>query len=115
MRLTDAGVSPHPGSNTDYQSLLSALLLRVRDKEGAIRVQAVLALSKLQNPDELVHLPEIGEDGVPTAEGDLSFDDLVLAGADSEMENPTKVLIDIMRHDPSAYVPASSVRASSRS
>lgn len=91
-------------SNTDYQALLSALLLRIRDKEGAIRVQAVLALSKLQNPDELVHLPEIGEDGVPTAEGDLSFDDLILAGADSDMENPTKVLIDIMRHDPSAYV-----------
>ncbi|KAI0040302.1 ARM repeat-containing protein [Auriscalpium vulgare] len=62
-----------------YSDLRSSLLKRVRDKEPTIRVQAVIALSKIngtEDPDEL-------------DEGEQSVSD---------------VLEDMLRHDPSAEV-----------
>lgn len=45
-----------------YTTLRQSLLERIQDKEAAVRVQAVIAIGKLQkgeNPDE------VGEDEVP--------------------------------------------------
>jgi hypothetical protein len=63
-----------------YMLLRSSLLARINDKEAPIRVQAVVALSKLcgsEDPDEV-------EDGEPTA---------------------IEVLTEVMSGDPSASVP----------
>lgn len=59
----------------------AALLERVRDKEVAVRVQAVVSLGNLQegdNPEEL-------------DEGEQSL---------------TEVLVDILQYDPAPYVPS---------
>ncbi|KAG0227520.1 hypothetical protein BGW42_002912 [Actinomortierella wolfii] len=58
-----------------YQQLKESLMERIRDKEAAVRVQAVFALSKLQGGDE---------------EGD----------GDSVVQK----MLDVMRHDPAADV-----------
>jgi condensin complex subunit 3 len=62
-----------------YQKLKKSLFERVRDKEYSVRIQAVTALSRLQNADD----EEDEVDGRTVSEK----------------------LIDIMQHDPSAYVP----------
>ncbi|KAF8940555.1 nuclear condensing complex subunit [Dissophora ornata] len=62
-----------------YTQLQESLLERVRDKEAAVRVQAVFALSKLQAGEE--------EEGVPDND-----------------ENVVQTLVDLMQHDPSADV-----------
>lgn len=62
-----------------YQNLRRSLLERVHDKESAVRVQAIVALAKLQGGD----------------------DDEEEEGGDGE-DNVTAVLLDILRHDPSA-------------
>lgn len=68
-----------------YDILRNCLMERIKDKEAPVRVQAVIALSKLQNAG--------------TVEEDFDPD------ADSEEEDsPTKALIRIMTHDPSAEV-----------
>jgi condensin complex subunit 3 len=54
------------------------LLERVRDKEPHVRLQAVIAIARLQR----------GEEG---AEGE-------------EEENLSEVLIDVLQYDPAAYV-----------
>ncbi|KDE08656.1 hypothetical protein MVLG_01115 [Microbotryum lychnidis-dioicae p1A1 Lamole] len=61
-----------------YQLLKQALLERVRDKESTVRMQAVVALAKLQEADE------VDED-----DDELSVSD---------------VLIDVLTHDPAAEV-----------
>ncbi|KAF9168468.1 hypothetical protein DFQ26_007599 [Actinomortierella ambigua] len=58
-----------------YQELKSSLMERIRDKESAVRVQAVFALSKLQGGDE-----------------------------DGEVDSVVAKMLDVMRHDPAADV-----------
>jgi len=70
-----------------YELLRSCLLERIRDKEPSVRVQAVIALSKLQNS--------------ATIESDL---DLEASEDDEEEVSPTKALLRIMTHDASAEV-----------
>ncbi|KAF8957558.1 hypothetical protein BGZ46_002160, partial [Entomortierella lignicola] len=65
-----------------YTQLKESLMERVRDKEAAVRVQAVFALSKLQGDDEE------GEEGK-----EIDDDD-----------NVVQKLIDLMQYDPSAEV-----------
>ncbi|KAG0297693.1 hypothetical protein BGZ98_000478 [Dissophora globulifera] len=67
-----------------YTQLKESLLERVRDKEAAVRVQAVFALSKLQGGDE----EEEGETA-PTVQDE---------------DNVVMKLVDLMQHDPSADV-----------
>lgn len=66
---------------------------RVKDKEPSIRVQAVSALAKLQNPEEL-------------NDGSLEYGvDLDVDGDDEkEQDTPTKVLLRMMQYDPAALV-----------
>ncbi|CAO1628711.1 unnamed protein product [Sympodiomycopsis kandeliae] len=73
-----------------YQVLLSALLLRTRDKEAAVRVQAIVALAKLQSADddEAVDQDQDGDETMTQAQGDDS-------------SNIRKRLLDILRTDPS--------------
>ncbi|ORZ21729.1 nuclear condensing complex subunit [Lobosporangium transversale] len=61
-----------------YTQLKESLMERIRDKEAAVRVQAVFALSKLQTAEEDTE----GGDG----------------------ENVVQKLLDLMQHDPSAEV-----------
>ncbi|KAJ1955761.1 chromosome condensation complex Condensin, subunit G, partial [Dispira parvispora] len=61
-----------------YQELKERLFERIHDKEPAIRVQAVIALCRLQN----------GEEETPSG----------------ELDNVTKTLLNILRYDPSAEV-----------
>ncbi|SCV72496.1 BQ2448_4033 [Microbotryum intermedium] len=61
-----------------YQLLKQALLERVRDKESTVRMQAVVALAKLQEADE--------------------------ADDDDEELRVSDVLIDVLTHDPAAEV-----------
>ncbi|KAG0021693.1 hypothetical protein BGZ81_008818 [Podila clonocystis] len=62
-----------------YTQLKDSLMERVKDKESAVRVQAVFALSKLQSGEE---------DEVEN----------------NDEENVVQVMIDLMQHDPSADV-----------
>ncbi|KAF9370014.1 hypothetical protein CPB97_003086, partial [Podila verticillata] len=62
-----------------YTQLKDSLMERVKDKESAVRVQAVFALSKLQSGEE------------DEAENE-------------DEENVVQVMIDLMQHDPSADV-----------
>ncbi|KAF9188617.1 hypothetical protein BGZ51_000480 [Haplosporangium sp. Z 767] len=62
-----------------YVQLKDSLMERVRDKEAAVRVQAVFALSKLQGGDD-----DADEEG--------------------ERDNVVQKLLDVMQHDPSADV-----------
>ncbi|KAK4049423.1 chromosome condensation complex Condensin, subunit G [Microbotryomycetes sp. JL201] len=68
-------------SDDTYQHLKAALLERVHDKESSVRMQAVVALSKLQEAD---------------------------ADSDDEEEDPESnvalVLVDVLMHDPAAEV-----------
>ena len=75
-------------SDNDYASLKSSLVERLKDKEAPVRVQAVVALSKLQNPDELDDLADHDEEN----------------DSDEDEDNPTRMLLEIMKHDPSACV-----------
>ncbi|PWN30817.1 ARM repeat-containing protein [Jaminaea rosea] len=70
-----------------YQVLLEALLIRIRDKEVPVRVQAVVALSKLQSGD------------------DDEADQTMLVDEDEEDEQVKGIrshLLGILRTDPSA-------------
>lgn len=69
-----------------YNVLRDCLIERIKDKEAPVRVQAVIALSKLQNSG--------------TVESDFDPD----ADSDEEDDSPTKALIRIMTRDPSAEV-----------
>ncbi|KAL1915094.1 uncharacterized protein VTP21DRAFT_7575 [Calcarisporiella thermophila] len=60
-----------------FQELQAAIIERTRDKETSIRVQSVIALSRLQEPTE---------------------------NALQNPNNPASRLIDMLRHDPSAEV-----------
>lgn len=72
-----------------YDTLKGALLLRARDKESFVRVQAVVALAKLQG----------GEDDGEAAHSHHP------EGSDEESRGDiTGVLLKVLRHDPSAYV-----------
>ena len=82
-------------SDTDYQSLLENLLERVKDKEPSIRVQAISALSKLQNPEEL----NDGSLDYGTVDFDEEQDD-----DEERQDTPTKVLLRLMQYDPVAWV-----------
>lgn len=64
-------------SDDSYQQLKDALLERVRDKEATVRMQAVVALSKLQQAD-----------------------DDEAAADDEEETSVTAVLVDVLTHDP---------------
>lgn len=66
-----------------YETLKAALLLRASDKEASVRVQAIVALAKLQGGEE-------DEDG-------MDLDD------DSRLDIPA-ILVRLLRHDPSAEV-----------
>ncbi|GAA5963743.1 hypothetical protein JCM3765_006835 [Sporobolomyces pararoseus] len=68
-----------------FQHLKNALLDRVRDKESSVRLQAVVALSKLQEADE--------------EEEDEDSDD-----EEEEKRSVSDVLVDIMNHDSAAEV-----------
>ncbi|KAF9586163.1 hypothetical protein BGW38_009060 [Lunasporangiospora selenospora] len=63
-----------------YNQVKDSLMERVSDKEAAVRVQAVFALSKLQGGDDEGELGENAEDSV------------------------AQRLVDLMQHDPSAEV-----------
>lgn len=67
-------------SDETYQALKTALLDRVRDKESTVRMQAVVALSKLQEADE----PDEDDDD------------------EDPEQNVTQVLMDVLMHDPAA-------------
>ena len=62
-----------------YNTLQTALLERVRDKESFIRVQAVAALAKICGSEDI---------------GELAEDE----------QTSTEVLEDLLAHDPSAWV-----------
>lgn len=62
-----------------YDSLKNALLVRLRDKESSVRVQAVIALAKLQVNEE----DELGQNGE---------------------ESVTSLILSALRHDPSTEV-----------
>lgn len=64
-------------SDDSFQHLKNALLERVKDKESSVRLQAVVALSKLQEADE----DEEDED---------------------DEKSVSEVLIDILNHDSAA-------------
>lgn len=68
----------HLRSEDLYTNLRASLLERVRDKETHVRLQAVIALARLQR----------GEEGAE----------------DEDEENLTEVLIDILQFDPAACV-----------
>ena len=69
-------------SDDSFQHLKNALLERVRDKESSVRLQAVVALSKLQEADE--------------DEDDEDDDE------EEEKKSVSEVLIDILNHDSAA-------------
>ncbi|KAK4056299.1 chromosome condensation complex Condensin, subunit G [Microbotryomycetes sp. JL221] len=66
-----------------YQHLKAALLERVHDKESSVRMQAVVALSKLQEADE----------------ADSDDED-----SNDPDQNVTMMLMDVLLHDPAAEV-----------
>jgi condensin complex subunit 3 len=66
-----------------FETLRAALLLRASDKESSVRVQAIIALAKLQSGDD-------DEEG-------MELDD------ESSLTT-TDILIRLLRHDPSAEV-----------
>jgi len=70
-------------SDDSFQHLKNALLDRVRDKESSVRLQAVVALSKLQEADEDDDSDDSDEE-------------------DEEKKSVSEVLIDIMNHDSAA-------------
>jgi condensin complex subunit 3 len=59
------------------------LLERVRDKEATVRMQAVVALAKLQDADE------------PDSDDEEQDDE----------PSVSEVLVDVLTHDPAAYGP----------
>jgi len=69
-----------------YQLLLTSLIERSQDKESTVRVQAIIALSKLQ-----------GGDALEEEEDDEDDED-----EDGSERNGQKVLRDILRYDPSS-------------
>lgn len=75
--LTPPFVFLSVSSDDLYTQLKDSLMERVKDKESAVRVQAVFALSKLQSGEE------------DEAENE-------------DEENVVQVMIDLMQHDPSA-------------
>lgn len=80
-----------------YQSLLRGLLVRIKDKEVPIRVQAVFALSKLQSGDE----DEEAGAGYYDDDDDNADDTLTFA---LNSKSVRKHLLEIMRSDPSPEV-----------
>ena len=83
-------------SDGDYQAMREALLIRANDKEASIRVQAAVALCKLQDKDELDNR-EIFAERI----------EAMLAGEDDDDDTgrtPVEKLVDLMCCDPSAWV-----------
>ena len=83
-------------SDGDYQAMCEALLIRANDKEASIRVQAAVALCKLQDKDELDNR-EIFAERI----------EAMLAGEDDDDETvrtPVEKLVELMCCDPSAWV-----------
>lgn len=74
-----------------YQRLKHALLERVFDKESSVRVQAVVALAKLQEADSVESDDEDDEDS------DDEF-------SESRKTKVADVLIDVLEHDAAAEV-----------
>lgn len=82
-----------------YQILLSALLIRIRDKESAVRVQAIVALAKLQSGEE----QDDEQDKAKSPDHSLDDDD------DETMtevygRNIRRRLLEVLRTDPSPEV-----------
>lgn len=70
-----------------YQVLLDALLVRIKDKESPVRVQAIVALAKLQSGDEDEDQEPLDDDETMTAESS---------------RNVRRQLVETLRTDPSA-------------
>lgn len=75
-------------SDDAYKSLKRSLLDRVNDKESTVRMQAVVALSKLQDADAA------GE-----SDDDDSEDE-----DEEEILGVAELLIDVLSHDPAPFV-----------
>lgn len=69
-----------------FETLKKSLLVRLRDKESSVRVQAVIALAKLQGGEV---------DG---------GDDTVGASGSTQQQPITSLIVHALRHDPSAEV-----------
>ena len=81
-------------SEEDYRSLQEHLYKQIHDKEAYIRVQAVYALAKLANEqDEVPSIEQMDEE-----EEKQSIDD--------GDKSPTRIILEAMRYDTSAYVQA---------
>lgn len=80
-----SGRPPPDCSDDSYRHLKGALLERVRDKESTVRMQAVVALSKLQSADDDEESDDDDDEG--------------------EATRVSEVLIDVLTHDSAAFVP----------
>ncbi|KAI5479984.1 condensin complex subunit 3 [Pseudohyphozyma bogoriensis] len=105
-----------------YQNLKAALLNRIRDKESSVRMQAVVALSKLQGADDSGSEggAEDGDDSEEEPEKDSDDEDLredsdeeyeekkpVKKGSKKEIEKEAKVaevLMDVLSYDAASEV-----------
>lgn len=88
--------SPPSYSDDLYQILLSSLIQRSQDKEAIVRVQAVIALAKLQGG-------EIGEnDDEEDEEDDEDDEDEDEEGDEKRRKKSERILIDTLRFDPSS-------------
>ena len=83
--LLFARVADSEHSDDSYRHLKGALLERVRDKESTVRMQAVVALSKLQSADDDEESDDDDDEG--------------------EATRVSEVLIDVLTHDSAAFVP----------
>lgn len=78
-------------SNDEYISLKTHLIERTRDKEVYIRVQATVALARLQDPED--ELPPFDQENGGEDEDDDN---------EAEHTTPTRILANTMRYDTSA-------------
>ncbi|KAK4702820.1 condensin complex subunit 3, partial [Phenoliferia sp. Uapishka_3] len=85
-----------------YQLLKDALLERVRDKEANVRMQAVVALSKLQGDDDA--------DSSSSSDDDSDAESTPSSSGDGQ--KVASVLADVLTHDPAAFVSSSSLPSS---
>lgn len=74
-----------------YETLKNALLIRLKDKEAPVRVQAIIAMAKLQGDEEQEDQQSEQEEEEPDYE-------------DEDRQDVTSLIIRAMRHDPSAEV-----------
>ena len=83
-------------SDDSYQLLKEALLDRVHDKEATVRMQAVVALAKLQGADADSGDSSSSDDDESDAESNPSSTD--------STQKVSHVLVDVLTHDPAACV-----------